>query len=130
MKENAIIKLQDLDSHKKVNEFSLICYAIMCMDSNFLFDLLDDGIDYEDIGKTSFVIKLKNRFIEHKIMGDSELVMDLDYCLGCNCDKPICRFIGNNSKKHFGLYFEMKDDKIIDIYHCNLYGSSNLDDLP
>lgn len=122
MKEIGIIKLEDLTIHKKVNYFTLICHAIMRMDSNNLFELLDDDIDYEDIGKTSFVLKLKNRFIEHRIMGDTEMKLDLDHCLGCNCDQPVCRFIGNNSKSEFALFFDIKENRIVDIYPCHLYG--------
>ncbi|HUH27702.1 hypothetical protein [Gelidibacter sp.] len=122
MNAHGIITLEDLTYHKKVNSLTLFCHAIMCMNSNNLFDLLDGDIDYEDIGKINFILKLKNRFIEHQIMGDTELKLDLDHCLNCNCDQPVCRFVGNNSKSEFALFFDIKENKIVDIYHCHLYG--------
>ncbi len=95
------------------------------MDESFLASLLDDDINYEDIGKSRFVNKLKGRFIYHKLIGDTELILDLDACNSCNCNAPVCKFIGNNSKEHFALYFDFKKNKIIDIYHCNWYGNSS-----
>ena len=125
MKQSSIVKLENLESYKSINDFSLICYAIMCMDPIFLESLLDDNILYEDIGKIKFVEKLNDRFTEHKTWGDSELLLDIDYCNGCNCNKPVCKFVGNTSGKHFALFFEFTHEEITDIYHCNWYG-----DLP
>ena len=95
------------------------------MELGFLNLLLDDAINYENIGKLKFIEKLNDRFNEHKTLGDSELLLDLDYCKSCNCNKPVCKFIGNYSGKHFALFFEMTKEEITDIYHCNWYGNSD-----
>ena len=59
----------------------------MNMSPYTLTELLDDDIDYEDIGKDKFIEKLNDRFNDHKTQGDSELLLDLDYCKGCNCNR-------------------------------------------
>jgi hypothetical protein len=122
MKNNSIIQLEDLGKYQSINKFSSICYAIMCMNSHFLIDLLDKNINYEDIGKINFIEKLNCKFSSLKALGDTELFLDFDYCEGCNCNMPVCKFIGNNSGAHFALYFQIKNNEIKDIYHCNWYG--------
>ena len=99
------------------------------MELGFLNLLLDDAINYENIGKLKFIEKLNDRFNEHKTLGDSELLLDLDYCKSCNCNKPVCKFIGNYSAKHFALFFEMTKEEITDIYHCNWYRDNDFFDI-
>jgi hypothetical protein len=117
--------LNDFKMLKQSDELISIFRAIMTMDSNELSILFDDNIDYEDIGKEKFIDKLKEHFNKHKIYADSEFYLDFDFCNGCNCEMPICKFIGNNSKLHFALFFEITQDNIADIYHCNWYGNNS-----
>ncbi len=125
MKQNSILNLNDLKKKPKLDYVSSIWYAIMEMDSFMLNNLLNDDMTYEDISKKDFIEKLNDRFNNHKTLGDSELLMDLDHCKSCNCNQPVCKFIGNNSGDHFALYFEFKDGEVSDIYHCNWYGGCN-----
>ncbi|WP_027137229.1 hypothetical protein [Gaetbulibacter saemankumensis] len=122
MKRNSVLKLEDLTSLDELDYINSIWYAIMKMEVGLLKLILADDIDYEDIGKLKFIEKLNDRFNNHKTHGDSELLLDLDCCKGCNCNKPICKFVGNHSGMHFALFFEMTDEKITDIYHCDWYG--------
>jgi hypothetical protein len=118
---------------KKVEPIHSIWYAILSMDHSKLNDLLNDNIDYEDIGKEQFITKLRNRFTEDIIAGDTEYRLDFSSCNSCNCNEAICVFTGNYSKRSFALYFEYKNDLIADIYHCNFYGDytyDSNDDLP
>ena len=125
MKQNSTLCIKDLKNFQELDYINSIWYAIMKMDANLLNLLLEDDINYEDIGKQAFIEKLNDRFNEYKTLGDSELQMDLDHCKSCNCDQPVCKFVGNHSGKHFALYFEIKSDEIKDIYHCNWYGDSD-----
>lgn len=129
MKHNSSISVRELNGNLEFDTINQVWYAIMKMDSELLNLLLDSDIDYEDIGKARFISKLIRKFDTFRSLGDSELMLDLECCKGCNCDKPICKFIGNVSGKHFGLFFEYKNDVISDIYHCYWYESSNLLDL-
>lgn len=113
------------DLKKTKDEITNIWLAIMKMDIYELNLLLDEDIDYEDLGKVKFIEKLNENFNKHKIYGDSEFYLDLDICEGCNCNKPVCKFIGNHSNFHFALFFEVKENQLLDIYHCNWYGDIN-----
>ncbi|MFZ2283407.1 MAG: hypothetical protein WAV86_05990 [Lutibacter sp.] len=95
--------------------------------STFTLELiLNAEINYEDIRKDKFIKKLSDGFNDHLAWGDSELLPDFDSCNGCNCNQAVCKFIGNYSGKTFALFFEIKNEKINDIYHCYSYGDINL----
>lgn len=113
--------IEDLKKNISLDYINQIWMAIMQMDSFGLNDLLDNNIDYEDIGKANFIEKLNDRFNEYKTWGDSELYIDLGSCNYCNKDKAICKFSGNNSGETFALFFEIHKGEITDIYHCNYY---------
>lgn len=117
-----MMTLSDFKISKQEDGIINIFKAIMAMNTYDLYLLLDDEIDYEDIGKDPFVDKLDEHFNKHRIYGDTEFYLDLDFCKGCNCEKPVCKFIGNHSNLHFALFFEIKENQIVDIYHCNWYG--------
>lgn len=108
------------------DEVVRIWITIMQMNYNELWSLLDDDIDYEDIGKKAFIKKLGGHFARHKKLGDSELILDLKSCNSCNQNKPVCVFTGNRSKRKFALYFDFEQNKVVDIYHCNWYGDDPL----
>ena len=118
--------LKDFNNTHHSAAINRIWFAIMEMNSFTLEMLLDAKIDYEDIGKDKFIEKLYDKFQEHRTWGDSELLIDFDSCNGCNCNQPVCKFIGNHSGKTFALYFEIQKEKITDIYHCNWYGDKKL----
>lgn len=116
-------QVRDMKPHRKLTLIHHIWMAIMQMDADYLDELLDDDLEYEDVSKGEFIEKLRSRFIDHLVQGDTELYMDLSTCLGCQCNSPVCKFIGNNTGEHFALYFELDGEEILDIYHCNLYNS-------
>ena len=130
MKQNSILTISDLKHTGNLTYINSIWYAIMKMDAFLLLNLLEDDMTYEDVSKKEFVEILSDRFNHHKTLSDSEFFMDFDYCKGCNCNQPVCKFVGNVSGKHFGLFFEIKNDIITDIYTCNWYGDIdfNFDD--
>ncbi|WP_152604825.1 hypothetical protein [Psychroserpens jangbogonensis] len=129
MKQNSFLSIRNLQQYEELDKINSIWYAIMKMEPALLNLLLEDDIDYEDIGKQEFIEKLRYRFNNYKTMGDSELILDLDYCKGCNCNRPVAKFIGNNSGKHFALYFDIENEEVIDIYHCNWYGDFDFLDI-
>lgn len=127
MKKASEISINDLVSGKEPDYINQIWIAIMEMNPFALTQLLDENINYEDMGKEKFIAKLNDTFNEYRSKGDSELLLDLDTCNSCNKGEPVCKFIGNNSRQKFSLFFEIKKCKIIDIYHCNWYGNMNFD---
>ena len=127
MKNKTNFKISELGDLYAVDTINAVWLAIMKMEPVLLELLLDDSIDYEDIGKERFIDKLREHFEYHRSLGDTELELDLDSCKSCNCDQPVCKFVGNTSGKHFALYFDMDKNTIKDIYHCNWYGTDFLD---
>ena len=89
MKQNSILKVDDLKRFDELDYINSIWLAIMKMDYSLIGILLDNIIDYDDMDKQEFIEKLKDKFNDHKTLGDSAFVLDLDYCKGCNCNKPI-----------------------------------------
>ena len=128
MKRNSVLSKNDIEKKSSLDYLNQIWLSIMQMNVFALDQLLDENIDYEDIGKAKFIEKLNDTFTQYRTLGDSELVLDLDHCNGCVCNQPVCKFSGNHSGNHFALYFEIKNNEIVDIYHCNWYGKQN--DLP
>lgn len=124
-----MLQYNDISTKKNLDYVNHIWMAIMKMNTSWLHHLLDDTIQYEDIGKVKFIEKLNNHFNSFTTLGDNELYLDLDYCMGCNCNLPVCRFVGNHSGSHFALYFEFEERAVKDIYHCNWYGDSDIDFL-
>jgi len=114
--------ISDLTSGYKPNYINQIWIAIMEMNSFALMQLLDENINYEDIGKEKFIAKLNDTFNEYRSKGDSELLLDLNTCNSCNKGEPVCKFMGNVSRRSFSLFFEFTNGNITDIYHCNWYG--------
>lgn len=123
MEKNTLVGLK---KYQKVDNFNAICNAIMNMDSNALNDLLSEEIIYEDLGKQKFILKLRRTFIRYILKGDTKFNLDLDSCNYCNCNEPVCKFIGNNSNEHFALYFHFENNEIIDIYHCLNHGEKGI----
>jgi len=117
--------LKDFNNTHHSAAINRIWFAIMEMNSFTLEMLLDAKIDYEDIGKDKFIEKLYDRFQDHKTWGDSELFLDLASCNGCNCNQAVCVFTGIYSDKKFALFFEIKNNKITDIYECYAFGEED-----
>jgi len=49
-----------------------------------LVELLDEEIEYEDLGKWRFLSLIKKKFEEFKKQGDTYLLKDLSQCMGCS----------------------------------------------
>lgn len=97
----------------------------MSMNTYKLDSLLEDSINYEDIGKVAFINKLADGFREDQTHGDYEYKMDIDNCNGCNCNQAVCKITGIVSGRTFALFFEFNKNKITDIYHCTWYSDVN-----
>ena len=87
---------------------------------------LKDKYTYEETTKEIFLNEIEAIFEAHRNSGDTELLIYPGVCAGktCeNCGKKGYRFVGNNSKNHMDLIFEVEGDDIIDIYDCMLFES-------
>jgi len=98
-----------------------ILYYFTSMDITQLRLQLKDEYTYEDTTKEIFLNEIEAIFEAHHNSGDTELLIYPGVCNGktCeNCGKKGFRFVGNNSKNHMDLIFEIEGDDIKDIYSC------------
>jgi hypothetical protein len=82
---------------------------------------------YQDTLKTVFLKELEKIFVNFKHAGDTELFIYEGHCIGkscSNCGKKGYRFVGNYSKRHLDLIFEIEGDDILDIYNCAKFKSN------
>ena len=68
--------LSDFELQTKPDPIVSIWKAIMAMDVIELYSLLDDKIDYENIGKGQFVEKIHKTLETFKSLGDNELYLN------------------------------------------------------
>lgn len=95
-----------------------IISAYQQLDYHLLNDLLDEDCLYEDMRKTSFILKQKRIFDAMRKKGDTELLLSTNICTGCLCSAPVFVFTGNQSGVKHALYFEFTGDIITDIFRC------------
>jgi len=139
MKRFKKITIKDLKKIGNITHLNLIWKAIMEMDNIFLEDLLVENIIYKNIDKyliekKEFIKDINSLFEKHQAMGDKELLLGFDICESYNTKKPVCKFIGNESKNTFSLDFEIKGKRVIKIHQCfKLFDNFKLydnDDIP
>ena len=120
----AIQLVQQLAQNEAVKSNLLkIINAYQELDYHLLNDFLDEDCLYQDMRKTSFILKQKRIFDALKKRGDTQLLLSTDICSGCLCSAPIFVFTGNQSGFKYALYFEFKGDTITDIFRCGLNSS-------
>lgn len=94
--------------------------AISFMDINVLDFLLEEPT-YMDLKKKDFLTKLQTAFNHFKKEGDKRLHPHKGKCQLCQVGKIGFSFIGEESKDYIELVFDVKDNKLVDIYECNSF---------
>ena len=82
---------------------------------------LSDELTYQDVDKKTFIYELSavfDRFIES---GDSYLIPFEGACNSCIKGKFGYTFVGNESFNYISIIFDIKDDKIVDLYDCTKF---------
>ncbi len=91
------------------------------MDSEQIFDVLDEKKTYQDVTKDIFVSKLTGVFEKCKNEGDSHLETRSGVCTAKDCQNKGCKgisFVGNKSGITLDLIIEYKNDEVQDIFYC------------
>ena len=96
-----------------------VVYFIQRLDVEMVKDILDERT-YQGFKKSIFIEKLGVAVDEFIESGDTFLDSYNGYCNSkdCNFKCKGLKFIGNKSRKFMGLIFEIREDKVIDIYEC------------
>lgn len=119
--------VKEAEINSSDNEQLILAFCEMNIPA--LIDLLDEDIDYDDIGKYRFLEFVRAKFALFEIKGDTHLVKSSGSCQGCSNGSFGYRFIGNNSEKIWDVIFKVDGKKIIDIYECNFFEETKFDFL-
>jgi hypothetical protein len=88
---------------------------------------LKDGYSYQDTTKEIFLEKIEEIFQSLKTTGDTELIICKGTCCSEECSnagKTGYLMIGNQSRSHISLIFELEHDDIKDIYQCHFMNTN------
>ena len=101
------------------NQVEAVIYFLQRMDVEMISDILDEH-NYQDFEKNIFINKLDVAIAEFKGAGDTFLNFYEGHCNGkaCNYQCTGYQFIGNNSGLRMGLIFQVKDERVEDLYEC------------
>lgn len=132
--KNNLMNVQELihtitDKEEVKSYLIEILEAFQKMDYYRLNDLLRDDCFYQDMTKTSFLLRQKEIFYFFQKQGDTFLNVSTNICTECLCNKPVFVLTGNNSETRYGIYIEFVKDEIVDIFLCSQQ-SSYLGQLP
>jgi hypothetical protein len=103
------------------------------MDIEMIDAFLDEDRTYQDNTKHYFLSSLKDGFGKFTDKGDTHLIALKGKCDICDKTKTGFTFLGNNSNKHMSVIFEIKKNRVTDLYECTSFKNSqteiNLDEM-
>ena len=101
------------------NQVQAVIYFLQRMDVEMISDLLDEH-NYQDFEKLIFINKLDVAISEFREAGDTFLDFYEGHCNeeSCNFNCTGYQFRGNNSGKEMSLIFQVKDERVEDLYEC------------
>ena len=101
------------------NQVEAVIYFLQRMDVEMISDILDEH-NYQDFEKNIFINKLDEALLEFKEAGDTFLEFYEGHCNNesCNFNCTGYQFRGNNSGKQMSLIFQVKDERVADLYEC------------
>ena len=117
VKSNSCAK-HELISYELKNQALAIKYFFERMDIEMIDAFLSDEHTYQDADKRTFISELSNVFNRFIDAGDSQLIAFEGACNSCIKGKFGYTFVGNKSYNYLSVIFDIKDDKIIDLYDC------------
>jgi hypothetical protein len=93
-------------------------------------DELLDYHEYSDKEKSVFIGLLDEAFDKFKNTGNDRLYSKGGVCKGCNYGCKGFSFIGGVDDSHIELVMEESNDRVKDIYHCNVFSYLDEGNLP
>ncbi len=105
-----------------------IVVAFSEMNIEELVKLLDEEIDYQDLGKWRFLALIKKQFEQFQKDGDTYLFQEASQCMGCSFGTFGFIFKGNKSERKWSLVFKVEDKALVDIYECNMMLGHHVED--
>jgi hypothetical protein len=102
------------------SQYSAIVYFIERMNIDKIDELLDYQ-EYSDKDKPIFIEMLKGAFDRFKDAGNIRLYKEDGECKGCSNGCKGFAFIGDFDGSHIELVMEKSNDRVKDIYYCNIF---------
>lgn len=123
--KNQIIKpiTYNLDTQVKA-----VKYFFERMDIDMLDSILSEDITYQEHDKKIFLRELSIVFDSFTDSGDTFLIAFDGACNSCRKGKFGYTFVGNVSNNYISMIFDIKEDKIMDLYDCR-YFKNKIGDL-
>ena len=105
---------------KDRTQYQAIVYFIERMNIGKIDELLDYH-EYSDKEKSVFIDLLDEVFAKFKNTGNDRLYSKSGVCKGCNYGCKGFSFIGVLDDSYIELVMEESNDRVKDIYHCNVF---------
>ncbi|MCF8423865.1 MAG: hypothetical protein K9H41_05940 [Bacteroidia bacterium] len=120
VKSNSCAK-HELIPYELKNQALAIKYFFERMDIEMIDAFLSDEHTYQDVDKRTFISELSMVFNQFIDSGDSHLIAFEGACNSCIKGKFGYTFVGNVSSNYLSIIFDIKDDKIVDLYDCTKF---------
>ncbi len=119
---NSIASKTNLINQKSKYELNsqvkAIKYFFEQMDIEMIDAFLSDEYTYQNSEKKEFLYELSLVFEQFQEAGDAYLIAFEGTCNSCIKGKFGYTFVGNVSHHYISIIFDIKDDKIVDLYNC------------
>ena len=122
------IKLNDDAEISLATQLDAVLYFLQRLDIGMLKLILEDYFTYQDYDKKTFLKKLSNVFDEFLGKGNTYLNIFEGKCNSAACSNLNCKgfsFVGNKTNHYMDLIFQIKENKISDIYECYDFQNEN-----
>jgi hypothetical protein len=103
------------------SQVKAIKYFFERMDIEMIDAFLSDELTYQDVDKKTFIFELSTVFDRFIDSGDLYLIAFEGACNSCIKGKFGYTFVGNKSSNYISIIFDIKDDKIVDLYDCTKF---------
>lgn len=119
-KDGSRILLNEEGSIPLATQVDAVFYFLQRLDMDMLKLVLEEAT-YQDFDKRTFLRKLSYALESFLEKGDTYLNVYPGTCVSTACDNVSCfgySFIGNKTANYMDLIFDVKADKVKDIYEC------------
>ena len=128
--ETTLIKLQvkkEAASGKLSAEItSKFIEACIKLDASIFEPLVKEDQYFQDLDKYRFLQSLKDEFEKVKLKGIEKTTPINGTCLGCEKGHSTYQFYGNKLQPEFSYIITKKENKIQDIFICNMSSGTSI----
>lgn len=122
-KDGSRIVLNEMGSIPLQTQADAVLYFFQRMDISMLKMVLDDAHKYQDFEKKVFLKKLDYAFDDLLQAGNTYLNRYEGFCNSeeCNFKCKGYSFVGNVTKDYMDFIFDIRDQRVYDLYECSQF---------